>query len=287
MQPPCTNDVVLLASLLYSCVDLGCEWDTFNTCRRPIHVWLLVSYCCVLTFRLAHLLGSKSKDAYSRNGVQQSSLAVAADFLLDLRQAGPVARLLMAFTWLVALPAFVVCTLVGTRWLYEVVMETPKCVPSVTHLWFSGFWLVLSYIWIVVHVAVGVVALFLERRMRRAEADLGAVEDADVRARWGEVSRLSDYTALPDGRPDAALSPGEIAALPGLALLCDGHTKCNLGCDNDCSICLNGFEINDRVRTLGHCGHTFHRSCIDLWLLRRADCPLCKRCVRGDASRDP
>jgi hypothetical protein len=206
-------------------------------------------------------------------------LARAADFLLDLRQQNLAGRVLLAFTWFIALPSYLVVTLVGTKWLYQVIKESPSCVPSVTHLWFSGFCLILSYIWIIVHLAVGTVALFLERRIRRAEANLGVVADADTLSRWGQVSRLSDYTALPN-QSTAGLTSAEITALPGLVTIIDEEHKCQLGCDCDCAICINGFEPGEVVRTLTTCNHTFHRSCIDLWLLRRADCPLCKRDVR-------
>jgi hypothetical protein len=233
----------------------------------------------VLTFRLANLIGGKKKSGGSRE--DNAALARAADFLLDLRQQNLAGKALLALTWLVALPFFLVVTLVGTKWLHQVIMESPSCVPSITHLWFSGFWLLLSYIWIIVHVAVGVVALFLERRIRRAEANLGIVEDADTLSRWGQVSRLSDYTALPNQK-SAGLNSAEIAALQGLATIADEQHKCQLGCENDCAICINSFEAGEFVRTLSVCGHSFHRSCIDLWLLRRADCPLCKRSVKSN-----
>lgn len=177
------------------------------------------------------------------------------------------------------MPIFSICTLVGTFWLYVVVRDTPSCMPSETHLWFSGFWLLLSYGWLIVHIAVGVTAVILERRMRRSEHDLAAVSDGDVRARWGDVGRLSDYTALP--REQGGLTAAEIKGLPGLGVFEDESNRSRLGCDCVCSVCLSGFEVGDPMRALEPCGHVFHRACIDLWLLRRADCPLCKHSVRG------
>lgn len=275
IQPLGSNDAILLASLLYSCVDLSWEWDQFTTCRRPIHRWLLVSYGCVIAFRLTHLLGSQQNAA----AFPSSAVSAAADFLLDLRQKGTLPRLLAAFTWLVALPFFVFWTLLGTVWLYNVITETPTCVPSATHLWFSAFWLVLCYVWIFVHAALGIVAALLERRVRRAEVDLRALEDADVISRWGQVSNLSGYTALSGQKGGAGLSPTEIRALPGVTTFEDGEM--DFGDERECPICITGFKQGDSLRTLHACDHTFHRSCIDLWLLRRADCPLCKRSARG------
>jgi hypothetical protein len=40
------------------------------------------------------------------------------------------------------------------------------------------------------------------------------------------------------------------------------------------------FQPPDICRELPGCGHVFHESCIDLWLLRRGDCPLCKHRVQ-------
>lgn len=268
-----SNDGILLLSLLYSCMDLSYEWDMFSTCRRPIHRWLLVSYGCVIAFRLTHLLGTRSAATASA----EPTVNNAADFLLDLRQKGALPRLLAGFTWLVALPFFVLWTLLGTFWLYEVVKETPNCVPSPTHLWFSGFWLALCYVWIFVHAALGTVAWMLERRVQRAEVDLRAIQDDDVVSRWGEVSQISSYASL-QNKPDAGLTPTEIRALPGVSLHDEGC--CSMD-DAECPICINSFKKGDSVRSLCSCGHSFHRSCIDLWLLRRADCPLCKRSVRG------
>mmetsp|Transcript_34731 Transcript_34731/g.81084 ORF Transcript_34731/g.81084 Transcript_34731/m.81084 type:complete len:459 (-) Transcript_34731:46-1422(-) len=44
---------------------------------------------------------------------------------------------------------------------------------------------------------------------------------------------------------------------------------------SQCMVCLCGFENGDEVRRLP-CGHIFHASCIDEWLRRCTDCPVCK-----------
>merc|ERR1719247_977552 len=41
-----------------------------------------------------------------------------------------------------------------------------------------------------------------------------------------------------------------------------------------CAICLGGFAADDIVRQLP-CGHTFHRSCCDKWLLGTRCRPTC------------
>jgi len=48
-----------------------------------------------------------------------------------------------------------------------------------------------------------------------------------------------------------------------------------------CVVCLLEFEQGEELGRLP-CGHTFHRSCIELWLAVRAQCPM--RCPSGHAS---
>lgn len=203
----------------------------------------------------------------------------SGDFLLDLRQKDTLPRLLVSFTWLIALPFFILWTLVGTKWLWVTIRETPSCVPTSTHKWFSIFWLALCYVWILIHTALFGVAWLLERRVRRAEVDLREIEDDDVISRWGQVSSLQTYRSL-CGHGQKGLSPTEIAALPSFS--CDaGMYEAGIGADTECPICLHDLKIGDSIRELDVCGHMFHRSCIDLWLLRSSACPLCKRSVKG------
>lgn len=259
------NDGILLISLIYSSVDLSYEWDQFDRCQRPIHWWLLVSYASVIMFRTTHLLGTRTTDAGNTH------------FLLDLRQKGALPRLLVSFTWFVALPFFTIWTVVGTHWLVGIMRTTPSCVPTHSHLGFTILWLVLSYVWILIHAALGVMAWLLEYRLRRAEVDLRGIQDADMVSRWGEVSVLPGYRSL--NSTDTGLTPTEINALP---LLIAGTTSEGAFTeDTECSICLNDICPGESLRQLCVCGHSFHRACIDLWLLRRGDCPLCKRCVKA------
>lgn len=297
------NDAILGISLFYSCIDLNYEWELFETCQRPIHKWLLTSYACIVAFRLTHLLGTRCALAVARSEGGPSTLSV--DFLLDLRQKGLLPRVLAAISWCLALPFFVVWTFLGTVWLLAVMRSTPSCVPSRTHLYFTSFWLALCYIWVLVHVALAVVAFLLERRVRIAERDLRAVEDDDVVSRWGEMSSLQSASSVIGGRSQG-LTPEEINELPldkapvftrpadccrrggskprmeawqGMEIEGFGEHGNAQACE--CSICICEIEPGESIRRLPLCGHTFHRGCIDLWLLRRADCPLCKRQVKA------
>lgn len=43
--------------------------------------------------------------------------------------------------------------------------------------------------------------------------------------------------------------------------------------EKKCIICLEAFTDGDKIRTLP-CLHDFHVTCIDEWLLTKAECPL-------------
>lgn len=44
----------------------------------------------------------------------------------------------------------------------------------------------------------------------------------------------------------------------------------------ECAVCLSVFEDGEEIKTLPKCSHSFHVSCIDMWLYSHSDCPLCR-----------
>ncbi|XP_030445774.2 RING-H2 finger protein ATL52-like [Syzygium oleosum] len=48
------------------------------------------------------------------------------------------------------------------------------------------------------------------------------------------------------------------------------------GSEYECAVCLSVFEEGEEVRQLPRCKHSFHVSCIDMWLYSHSDCPLCR-----------
>lgn len=253
------NDLVLLASIAYSTFDVLCKWGDFHTCSKPIQWQLVLSYLLVIIFRTSHFIGQ----TYADEG---------EDFLLNFRHKRAIPRALVYLTWVVTLPLFIVWTCIGTSWLYSNFRETPTCLPAGIQPWFLIFWQVLSYLWIVVHVVFCAIACNFERNIRAEECELHQIveSDSDVADRWGSVSSFSGYGTVPWVKK-RGLRAADIKQLPL-------STHC--GCAGECSICLNDIQDGDSLRMLPGCGHSFHRSCIDLWLLRCADCPLCKREVK-------
>lgn len=255
-----TSDVVLVTSLAYLAFDICCEWEGFASCPKPIHHWLLVSY---------GLLGSSRIAVSVANSL---TVGEVGSFLVNSRQKGTTLKMLFSLIWLGLVPLFIAWSGLGTIWTWQVLTVAPRCMPTGMHLAFLMIWQVLSYAWIIVYLGLGTVAFLLERRVRLAEADLQDLEDPDVVQRWGHVSRLDGYTSLPARMTGGGLAPAQIKALGGTS---------NYG-DNldlvleDCPICLNPVCVGDTIRQLGGCKHAFHRSCLDLWLLRSRECPMCK-----------
>ncbi|OIW01787.1 hypothetical protein TanjilG_03925 [Lupinus angustifolius] len=47
----------------------------------------------------------------------------------------------------------------------------------------------------------------------------------------------------------------------------------------ECSVCLNEFQEDERLRIIPNCSHVFHIDCIDVWLQNNANCPLCRTSI--------
>ncbi|XP_065871273.1 RING-H2 finger protein ATL38-like isoform X1 [Euphorbia lathyris] len=46
--------------------------------------------------------------------------------------------------------------------------------------------------------------------------------------------------------------------------------------DAQCTVCLAEYSDEDTLRILPYCGHSFHVSCIDIWLHQHSTCPVCR-----------
>ncbi|KAI3779106.1 hypothetical protein L2E82_08616 [Cichorium intybus] len=52
---------------------------------------------------------------------------------------------------------------------------------------------------------------------------------------------------------------------------------------DDCSICLEYFNELEICRVLPVCDEAFHARCVDKWLMKVPNCPICKTGVRLDS----
>lgn len=52
--------------------------------------------------------------------------------------------------------------------------------------------------------------------------------------------------------------------------------KSDLILDESCLICIDPYKCNQLKRTLPKCKHYFHKKCIDKWLKKKSNCPICR-----------
>ncbi len=53
-----------------------------------------------------------------------------------------------------------------------------------------------------------------------------------------------------------------------------------------CAICQDDIDINQEMRRINHCGHYFHRNCIDTWFSTNVHCPTCRHDIREIAQNN-
>ncbi|XP_060078683.1 E3 ubiquitin-protein ligase RNF38-like [Ylistrum balloti] len=70
--------------------------------------------------------------------------------------------------------------------------------------------------------------------------------------------------------------------LPSHAFKKDMHGATSQKTDHECRICLSTFSEGEAVKTLP-CLHMYHQSCIDNWLKRKGDCPICREHVKRES----
>lgn len=68
-----------------------------------------------------------------------------------------------------------------------------------------------------------------------------------------------------------------VAAIPTMKFHHEAFTSSEE--DTQCSICLSEYQENEVLRIMPKCGHSFHLSCIDIWLRKQSTCPVCRLSV--------
>jgi len=284
-----TREVMFAACLIWlladGTYDFGKAWPA---CSKPINSWNVGNFYVFLLARLCYITGSL--------GCQTDY----GDFMLNMRHKGAALQVVYWVTWLLCLPVHAAWTVVGYWRVLRLGGAEPHCLPA-PQLIFVMAWLGLGCIWLVVHVwllvlavrrerrfrgtqrefALLVLALAVrrERRLRGTQRAFALLVDRERSSRWGEASRAPDDSSAQAALGLSGMAAAEIKALPGAALW---RQRRSAPCEeHDCPICLEALQDDDVVRTLGKCGHTFHRACIDLWLLHRANCPMCKSAAKA------
>nr|GMD29834.1 RING-H2 finger protein ATL39-like [Ipomoea batatas] len=78
------------------------------------------------------------------------------------------------------------------------------------------------------------------------------------------------------------LDPVVVAAIPTLKFHPEAFSSSE---DTQCTICLAEYQEKEVLRIMPKCGHTFHLSCIDIWLRKQSTCPVCRLSVRNSSER--
>ncbi|KAG5037063.1 hypothetical protein AAZX31_07G075300 [Glycine max] len=68
-------------------------------------------------------------------------------------------------------------------------------------------------------------------------------------------------------------APGFVAAIPTLNFNHEAFSSIET---TQCVICLAEYKEKELLRIIPKCGHTFHLSCIDMWLRKQSTCPVCR-----------
>lgn len=50
--------------------------------------------------------------------------------------------------------------------------------------------------------------------------------------------------------------------------------------EDNCVICQDTINLGDYIRKINHCGHLFHKDCIDTWFMTNVRCPTCRYDIR-------
>ncbi|KAL1553822.1 RING-type E3 ubiquitin transferase [Salvia divinorum] len=87
---------------------------------------------------------------------------------------------------------------------------------------------------------------------------------------------LHTAPAEPEPKPDFD------ALLPGVAYRAADSPQAS-----DCAICLDSFREGDSCRKIPICEHLFHSNCVDRWIGRKRNCPVCRTRVDLDPPGSP
>ncbi|CAM0910414.1 unnamed protein product [Alopecurus aequalis] len=87
------------------------------------------------------------------------------------------------------------------------------------------------------------------------------------------------------------LTPEDVAVLPKFTYHAaspsrwGGVGKAKAAAVDSCAVCLEELRERQLVRMLPSCKHYFHANCVDVWLLSRATCPVCRASPRPEKVR--
>lgn len=255
MKPSHAFLPTLLAIGTCAMADQIVQWGSATRCNTKIHGWLLGLYVCMWTCCIAFRAAGRS--------AAHGGSALPWYLLHRCVNCDATIRLVFIFTWAVLAPFLVVWTGLGWYWLNTFFESGAECLKGSGHasMTFVIACLMICGLSSLACVIFVVQVWAVSHSLERGNAALSAITDMDLMERWGCPKPLLEEDL------SRGLQHSEIMLLP-----CYEARAINGEC---CAICLSAVSEGDRIRRLP-CGHTFHRPCVDQWLLRVASCPMCK-----------
>lgn len=257
-----SRSTCLNLALLYSTANVYWHWETLARCQCPMHLWLIILYVCIYSVEVVSHVGSRS--VVKKPG--------ADNIAWYMHRSAPTARTAFRIIAMVLVPFVAFWAILGARWFALTVAESPDCFPPGTHLSTSFFVGCIAAALVVTALCsmFAVQAWQLGKSLERGEASLKAIQDTDMLNRWGEFLPTLDVDLQ-------GMSAESIAALPSEVVAARKRKS-----TGSCPICLCSFMPGEKIRRLPGCQHCFHRPCVDLWLMQKGNCPMCKVMVRAD-----
>ncbi|XP_023520120.1 E3 ubiquitin-protein ligase SIS3-like [Cucurbita pepo subsp. pepo] len=268
-------DGFFLSMLATSIIIVSINWRRYNTCRYPLHIWIVVDYTSVFAFRLLLFIDNAL------------SAGMGLDFGWQQRYARFCGRVVvLSILSLLLYPFLCAWTVIGTLWF----RDAKDCLPEEGQKWGFLIWLLFSYC-----ALLCVACLSIGKWLARRQAHLFRAQQGIPVSEYGvlvDMIRVPDWAFEAAGLETRGIGQDATGYHPGLFLtsaqreaveaLIQDLPKFRLkAVPTDCSecpICLEEFHVGNEVRGMP-CAHNFHVECIDEWLRLNVKCPRCRSSV--------
>ncbi|KAJ0969846.1 hypothetical protein J5N97_022723 [Dioscorea zingiberensis] len=146
-----------------------------------------------------------------------------------------------------------------------------EVVESSLALWHSNE----SGIWSILYVKVDIITSLLSGRLVREK--VGPAVQSAVQSQMNAVDLpFIEVIDLFETGGTKGMSKDCVDKIPKISITAENNVDAS-GEKICCSVCLQDLQIGETVRSLPHCQHMFHLTCIDNWLIRHGSCPMCRR----------
>ncbi|KAL3700902.1 hypothetical protein R1sor_018924 [Riccia sorocarpa] len=270
-------DGFFLSMLATSVIVVSVNWERYNKCTYPLHIWIVVDYATVFLFRIFMFID---------NGLAAGMGPDASSEERDSRFKGRIA--VISFLTFILYPFLWAWTVIGSLWF----TDAKTCLPEEGQKWGFLIWLVFSYCGLICVACISAGKWLLRRQAHLQLVSRGSAPVSEFQVLF-ELIRVPDWAFLSvaSGQENNAGQGAHdtVSYHPGLYLtpvqreevekLIQELPRFRLkGVPSECTacpICLDEFEVGTEVRGLP-CAHNFHVACIDEWLRLNVKCPHCR-----------